>query len=122
VRCNEGPAATLYRTTGGVDVLRVDLSYLHGFRCSGSGPSVPLRDAEGYLHVISVLLALVLGLMQPPAGAGGNAFYLTAGSLFFFLLVWGAGGPVLRLFGLRPARARRPGRQSGRPADHVASA
>jgi hypothetical protein len=50
-----------------------------------------------YWHTMAVLAALVVGLLPPPAGTGGDGFYIVTGSLFAFLIVWGAGAPVVRL-------------------------
>ncbi len=50
-----------------------------------------------YWHGIGLLIGLVAGLLPPFGGPGGNLFYLVTGTLCVFFLIWGAGGPVLRL-------------------------
>jgi len=48
--------------------------------------------ARWYWHVLSVALALAIGLAPPPeALAGRPVFDLVIGCLFVFLMVWGLG-------------------------------
>ncbi|HZT28532.1 MAG TPA: hypothetical protein VFA33_01520 [Bryobacteraceae bacterium] len=48
-----------------------------------------------YWHMLSVMCALGLGLMPPPANWQGPTYDLSLGSLFVFLLVWGIGGMLM---------------------------
>lgn len=67
------------------------------------------RARAWYWHVLSVLLALGLGMaprawMPFPAHWDENAVYLTVGFFFVFLLFWGLAAPFFRR-----ARGRRAG-------------
>jgi hypothetical protein len=48
-----------------------------------------------YWHVLSLALAVGLGLMPAQAAWQGPAYDLTVGMLFVFLLVWGIGGLLM---------------------------
>ena len=48
-----------------------------------------------YWHVLSLVLALVLGLIPPPAGMQGLVYDVLFGCAFLFLIVWGIAGMVL---------------------------
>jgi len=64
-------------------VIVVALAVLHFFRAR-----------RWYWHALSVLLALVIGLMPMPAGWNTPAHELSIGSVFLFLFVWGACAPL----------------------------
>ncbi len=49
-----------------------------------------------YWHVLSVLVAVCLGLVRFPENWHGPAFDLFIGFWFVFLLVWGIGAPFFR--------------------------
>ena len=49
-----------------------------------------------YIHAVSVLLALGIGIVPPPAGWGGPAYDLSVGALFVFLFTYGAAAPLFR--------------------------
>lgn len=56
--------------------------------------------ANWYWHVVSVALALALGLMSPdmipvPA-AWGTTRDIVIGAIFTFLVIWGIGAPLFR--------------------------
>lgn len=48
-----------------------------------------------YWHMLSVLLALGLGLVPPVQNWQGPAYDLILGSIFVFLLIWGIGGMLM---------------------------
>ena len=57
--------------------------------------------ANWYWHVMSVSLALVIGLIPPPdmipvPAAWGTTRDLVVGAIFTFLVVWGLGAPLFR--------------------------
>ena len=59
------------------------------------------RAKAWYLHVLSVLLAVGIGLVPRaslpfPADWNENAVYLTVGFFFVFLLFWGLAAPFFR--------------------------
>jgi len=69
--------------------------------------------ARWYWHVLSVALALAIGLMPPPAGlAGRPGFDLAVGCVFVFLMVWGIGEIFLHRY------HRERSRQSGSACCH----
>jgi hypothetical protein len=49
-----------------------------------------------YVHSASVLLALGIGLVPPPAGWGGPVYDLSVGALFSFFFIYGAAAPLFR--------------------------
>jgi hypothetical protein len=61
-----------------------------------SGPS------RWYLHVLSVVLALALGLAPIPAKLNTPQMSIVIGVVFFFLFLWGIAAP---LFLMRRRRA-----------------
>jgi hypothetical protein len=71
---------------------------------------VLLGSKAWYLHVISILLGFMAGLM-PPIGDDPRLFYIIAGTAFTFFLFWGLGGILLRTsiqpFGSNPAQSDR---------------
>ncbi|MEK7407822.1 MAG: hypothetical protein AAB225_22360 [Acidobacteriota bacterium] len=61
--------------------------------------------ARWYFHVLSIALALAVGLWPPPEGlAGRPLFDLLVGCLFVFLLIWGIGAPFFRPMHRRRSR------------------
>jgi hypothetical protein len=60
------------------------------------------RARSWYWHVMSILLALVLGLIPPPEGWQSQRIDLVVGSVFVFLFLWGICAPVFR----KPRRPR----------------
>lgn len=56
-----------------------------------------LRSLHWYWHVLSVLIALFVGLMPPFGGWSGQRYDLLIGGLFVFFLIWGVGSPLLKL-------------------------
>jgi hypothetical protein len=54
------------------------------------------RAQAWYWHVISILAALAVGLMPPPAGWSGSWFDLLTGFVFTALFLWGAAAPFFR--------------------------
>jgi len=59
------------------------------------------RAKAWYLHAVSVLLAIGIGLcprssMPFPTDWNENAVYLTVGFFFVFLLFWGLAAPFFR--------------------------
>lgn len=59
------------------------------------------RAKAWYLHALSVLVAVAIGLaprayIPLPAWWNENAVYLTVGFLFVFLLFWGLAAPLFR--------------------------
>ena len=57
---------------------------------------VLLWPAKWHRHVAAALLGLGVGLIPPPAGIGGNLYFLIVGVVSVFLLVWGFGGLLFR--------------------------
>ena len=56
------------------------------------------RERAWYWHVLSVVLALALGLMPGdliPANLRSQTTDLVVGFVFLFLMVWGVGGMLL---------------------------
>lgn len=49
-----------------------------------------------YWHASAILLALVIGLVPPPDALAGPLLDLAVGSIFIFLVMWGAAGPLFR--------------------------
>lgn len=47
-----------------------------------------------YWHMVSVALALAVGLIPPPQAWRGAAYDLAVGFVFVFLFVWGLGAPL----------------------------
>jgi hypothetical protein len=64
---------------------------------------VLLGSKAWYLHLVSIFLALIAGLM-PPIGGDPELFYTLAGTAFTFFLTWGVVGIVFRR---SPARLER---------------
>ncbi len=52
-----------------------------------------------YIHTVSVLLAIGIGLTPTPAGWGGQVYDLSVGALFSFLFIYGAAAPLFRTHG-----------------------
>ncbi len=55
------------------------------------------RAKPWYWHLISVALAVVLGLTPMPTRWQGPTCDLLLGFLFVFLLLWGVSGPFFRV-------------------------
>ena len=47
-----------------------------------------------YWHALSVLLAIVIGLVPPPVTWQGPGYDLTIGAVCLFLFLWGALSPL----------------------------
>ena len=60
------------------------LRYFHGEHC------------HWYWHAGAVVLAFVIGLVPPPERWSGPVLDLSIGSVFVFLLLWGAAAPLFR--------------------------
>ena len=61
------------------------------------------RRRAWYWHVMSVLLAMVIGLIPGPEAWQSPATDLTVGAIFVFLFLWGICAPA---FGKRPEQPR----------------
>jgi hypothetical protein len=55
-----------------------------------------LRAHAWYWHALSIALALALGLTPMPSDWSNPRTDLVIGSVFLFLLVWGAAAPLFR--------------------------
>jgi hypothetical protein len=69
------------------------------YACAASLPIVLLyfwRAQAWYWHALSIGLALALGLTPMPSDWSSPPTDLLIGSVFLFLLVWGAGAPLFR--------------------------
>ena len=61
--------------------------------------------ARWYWHILSVVVALLIGLTPMPADWQGRVLDLSVGFIFTFLFFWGAAAPLFRQHpppGLRP--------------------
>jgi hypothetical protein len=65
------------------------------------------RARSWYWHMISVLLAIVVGLIPPPDSLRGPQADLIVGGAFVFLFLWGIGAPFFRK--PRGAQREQPG-------------
>jgi len=65
---------------------------------------VYLFHSRWYWHVLSVLVALGVGLTPPLPGLTGPVRDVIYGGVFLFLMVWGCAEPFLHRFHRNPAR------------------
>ncbi len=54
------------------------------------------RAKAWYWHIMALLIALVVGLVPPPAEWQGPRTDLVVGSVFFFLFIWAVAAPCFR--------------------------
>ncbi len=77
------PAHVVFAVYGSCAVLALLLLYF-------------FRARRWYWHVLSLLLAMGIGLMPPPERWQGPAADLTIGGIFLFLFLWGILAPLFR--------------------------
>ena len=61
------------------------LRFFHGKHC------------HWYWHAAAIVLAFAVGLAPPPENWAGPQLDLAVGSVFVFLIMWGAAAPLFRI-------------------------